>query len=266
MAQSNYDSRERLDLLFKLVMDTAALILNGGHVVTFDKGALVDVPEQEEKFSIFNQFTIDGKTYSSPDQHLGGGTFGQAFRFDARRFGAHGTDEDVAVKVVPVTDVRQMREVLMGADVFRLPQPQMGSWCYDVSAIVVGKTLVAHFVMKEFEGGDLFQAMHAMSSADSPYPWIRHVVTQIARDLKALHKLNIVHHDLKPENVMLNTPYVVGQTGPFPSVRVIDVGTSSLQRDTYRRPYIGRGTPRYKPPEACLKGLIQVDAAARLNL
>ncbi len=72
-----------------------------------------------------------------------------------------------------------------------------------------------YYLTEYFEGQTLRQWMH-----DNPRPdteTVRTIVEQIAKGLRAFHRKDIVHQDLKPENVMIDR---------YGAVKIIDFGSS----------------------------------------
>jgi serine/threonine protein phosphatase PrpC len=99
------------------------------------------------------------------------------------------------------------------------------------------------YVATEFiDGQTLAQWM-----IDNPRPGletVRGIVEQIARGLQAFHRLEMLHQDLRPENVMID------RTG---TVKIIDFGSTSVAGVTERagplEPGQMLGTPQYTAPE-----------------
>lgn len=60
----------------------------------------------------------------------------------------------------------------------------------------------AAFIMDFFKGGDLFDYKFEKKLEKNPSECIR-LGKKIAKTIDALHKENLVHHDLKPENIIL---------------------------------------------------------------
>ncbi|KAA1174283.1 bifunctional protein-serine/threonine kinase/phosphatase [Marinobacter salinexigens] len=98
---------------------------------------------------------------------------------------------------------------------------------------------------------------------DHPQPEpseVRNIIRQIAAGLRALHRLEMIHQDLKPENI------VIDRNG---TVKIIDLGSVRIRgieeidvpwgRDTYL------GTVRYAAPE-CLDGDLSTPASDRYAL
>ncbi|MEO6095402.1 MAG: bifunctional protein-serine/threonine kinase/phosphatase [Fibrobacteria bacterium] len=99
------------------------------------------------------------------------------------------------------------------------------------------------YVITEFiEGRTLAQWM-----IDNPAPsldMVRSIVTQIAKGLQAFHRLEMLHQDLRPENIMIDT------TG---TVKIIDFGSTRVaglvESDKAFDPDQILGTFQYTAPE-----------------
>ena len=98
------------------------------------------------------------------------------------------------------------------------------------------------YIAAEFvEGQSLRQWM-----IDNPKPdleTVRRIVEQIARGLQALHRMEMLHQDLRPENIMIE------KTG---MVKIIDFGSVYIAGVTEASPDAGesiRGTLQYTAPE-----------------
>ncbi|HHJ17826.1 MAG TPA: bifunctional protein-serine/threonine kinase/phosphatase [Gammaproteobacteria bacterium] len=105
-----------------------------------------------------------------------------------------------------------------------------------------GRRQFLYYVTEYIEGKTLRQWMH-----DNPQPSldeVRNIVEQITRGLRAMHRQEMIHQDLKPENIMIDEHGVV---------KIIDFGstkiggiveiTTPLQRDNIL------GTRNYTAPE-----------------
>lgn len=101
-----------------------------------------------------------------------------------------------------------------------------------------------YVVMEYVDGRTLRQWM-----VDHPRPSleaVRGIVDQVARGLRALHRLEMVHQDLRPENVMIDA------TG---TAKIIDFGATrvaGIVELTGEGPHALLGTHQYSAPEALL--------------
>ncbi len=104
----------------------------------------------------------------------------------------------------------------------------------------------AFLVMEYLEGRSLGQTI----AADGPLPEARvaFIMSQMLSGLSAAHRANIVHRDIKPDNVFLTSTTAVHDL-----VKLLDFGIAKLQGDTGNaNPTIAGtmiGTPAYMSPE-----------------
>lgn len=69
--------------------------------------------------------------------------------------------------------------------------------------------------------------------------------------LAAAHERDVIHRDVKPDNVLLQTPWAAGATG---DVRVTDFGIASVVAERERTTTGLLGTPQYMAPESISHG------------
>ena len=96
-----------------------------------------------------------------------------------------------------------------------------------------------HIVMSYCEGGDLNKFLKARNSCHLSESQIIHWFVQIALALQYLHKQNILHRDLKTQNIFLSRNIV--KVGDLGIARVLE------SPDAMARTFIG--TPYYMSPE-----------------
>jgi serine/threonine protein kinase len=78
---------------------------------------------------------------------------------------------------------------------------------------------------------------------DNPNPaleTVRDIVEQVANGLQAFHRLEMIHQDLRPENIMID------RTG---TVKIIDFGATSIAGISDDQPLEILGTAQYSAPE-----------------
>jgi serine/threonine-protein kinase len=109
-----------------------------------------------------------------------------------------------------------------------------------------------YFVMEYLEGQSLGQLLTAhfkrLGGQKQGLPEARtlRIATQICRGLHAAHRLNIVHRDMKPDNV-----HLVTHGAERDVVKVLDFGIAKVQGARAARTRTGSvfGTPHYMSPE-----------------
>ena len=105
-----------------------------------------------------------------------------------------------------------------------------------------GRRQALYYVTEYIEGQTLRQWMH-----DHPRPplkEVRNIIEQIARGLRAMHRQEMIHQDLKPENIMIDRHGVV-KIIDFGSTKIAGIAEIStpLERDRLL------GTRNYTAPE-----------------
>ena len=127
----------------------------------------------------------------------------------------------------------------------RLTHPHV-THVYDYGeATLPGGAVVPYLVMELVDGRNLADRL-----AEGPLPWAEAVRVggQVAAALAAAHRIGVVHHDIKPGNVMLT------ETG----AKVLDFGIAALAGPHH--PLAGQtgevlmGTPAYFAPERLTAG------------
>jgi len=108
-------------------------------------------------------------------------------------------------------------------------------------------------VMEFLKGQDLRHAIQDGSTGDTRNKL--RIALDIARSLEHIHSQNIIHRDIKPDNVHLTTAG---------AVKLMDFGISKLQDSTRTTTGVVMGTPYYMAPEQVLGKNIgpQVDVYA----
>uniref|UniRef100_A0A673MYQ9 Serine/threonine-protein kinase n=1 Tax=Sinocyclocheilus rhinocerous TaxID=307959 RepID=A0A673MYQ9_9TELE len=171
------------------------------------------------------------------DEVLGSGQFGVVYGGKHRK-----TGRDVAVKVIdklrfPTKQESQLRNEVAILQSLR----HLGI----VNLECMFETPEKVFVVMEKLHGDMLEMILSSEKGRLPERLTKFLITQILAALRNLHFKNIVHCDLKPENVLL------ASADPFPQVKLCDFGFARIIGEkSFRRSVVG--TPAYLAPEVLL--------------
>ncbi|XP_008313048.2 serine/threonine-protein kinase D1 [Cynoglossus semilaevis] len=169
-----------------------------------------------------------------PDDVLGSGQFGIVYGGKHRKSG-----RDVAIKIIdklrfPTKQESQLRNEV--AILQSLHHPGV------VNLDCMFETPERVFVVMEKLHGDMLEMILSSEKGRLPERITKFLVTQILVALRHLHFKNIVHCDLKPENVLL------ASADSFPQVKLCDFGFARIIGEkSFRRSVVG--TPAYLAPE-----------------
>ncbi|XP_070763948.1 ankyrin repeat and protein kinase domain-containing protein 1-like [Enoplosus armatus] len=109
----------------------------------------------------------------------------------------------------------------------------------------VGGTIMQQGIVMEFMGKGSVQSLLNDLSGPPPWPLVFRLAHQVALGMNFLHSRNLMHHDLKPSNVLLNDD-LNAKLADFGLSRV---STSALNSNRETTVKIG-GSYKYMPPEA----------------
>ncbi|XP_078452218.1 serine/threonine-protein kinase D3-like [Lampetra fluviatilis] len=169
-----------------------------------------------------------------PNEVLGSGQFGVVYGGKHRK-----TGRDVAIKVIdklrfPTNEDSQLRN-----EVAILQSLQHPGVVYLQSMFETAERV---FVVMEKLHGDMLEMILSSERGRLPERITKYFISQILMALRHLHFKNIVHCDLKPENVLL------ASSEPFPQVKLCDFGFARIIGEkSFRRSVVG--TPAYLAPE-----------------
>ncbi|XP_025037974.2 serine/threonine-protein kinase D1-like isoform X2 [Pelodiscus sinensis] len=169
-----------------------------------------------------------------PDEVLGAGQFGVVYGGKHRKSG-----RDVAVKVInklrfPPRQESQLRNEVSILQSLRSP------CVVHLECVFEGPDRL--FVVMERLHGDMLEMILSSETGRLPEPLAKFLTAQILSALRHLHTQNIVHCDLKPENVLLTSDE------PYPQVKLCDFGFARIiEESSFRRSVVG--TPAYLAPE-----------------
>ncbi|XP_055853207.1 serine/threonine-protein kinase D1 isoform X1 [Episyrphus balteatus] len=169
-----------------------------------------------------------------PDEVLGSGQFGVVYG------GVHKkTRREVAIKVIDKLRFPTKQEAQLKNEVAIL---QNISHCGVVNLERMFETPERIFVVMEKLKGDMLEMILSSERGRLSERVTKFLITQILIALKHLHSKNIVHCDLKPENVLLSSD------AEFPQVKLCDFGYARIIGEkSFRRSVVG--TPAYLAPE-----------------
>ncbi|XP_029290101.1 receptor-interacting serine/threonine-protein kinase 3-like isoform X2 [Cottoperca gobio] len=108
-----------------------------------------------------------------------------------------------------------------------------------------GGTSIQQGIMMEFMERGSVQSLQKKLSGPPPWPLVFRLAHQVALGMNFLHSQNLMHQDLKPSNVLLNSD-LNAKLADFGLARV---STSALNSNTETTGEIG-GSYKYMPPEA----------------
>ena len=183
-----------------------------------------------------------------PKQILGAGGFGTAFLCHDRNF-----DEEVVVKTLHDAAMeRNMADVFREARLLRKLNHPAIIGVQDCEYADPKNKLRPYIVMDYFPGGNLATFVEQRGTL-SP-AWLVEIARQVAQGMQAAHQQNILHRDLKPDNVL------VRKEGDSWTVKIIDFGLA-FRHQTIETSKAGglagnniladsvAGTIKYAPPE-----------------
>ncbi|KAG8449601.1 hypothetical protein GDO86_016300 [Hymenochirus boettgeri] len=169
-----------------------------------------------------------------PDEVLGSGQFGVVYGGKHRK-----TGRDVAIKIIDKLRFPTKQESQLRNEVAILQNLHHQGV---VNLECMFETPERVFVVMEKLHGDMLEMILSSEKGRLPERITKFLVTQILVALRHLHFKNIVHCDLKPENVLL------ASADPFPQVKLCDFGFARIIGEkSFRRSVVG--TPAYLAPE-----------------
>jgi serine/threonine protein kinase len=195
--------------------------------------------EAEKKDKLIGR-TIEGRYRI--DGLIGLGGMGSVYRVTRLLIG-----DEVAMKILhtegaadPRAGERFRREAQAAA---RLKHPNAVS-IYDFGITSDG---LQYLVMELLEGLSLRQIIKQQGSLPSSVA--AEITTQVCAALDEAHQRHIVHRDIKPDNIIINS------TNTGLRVKVLDFGIAKLRDDVashFTQTGSVMGTPHYMSPEQCL--------------
>ncbi|PSN49780.1 Serine/threonine-protein kinase D1 [Blattella germanica] len=227
-------------------------------VTSHPRGDVLDEPEE-------NVTDISQLYQIIPDEVLGSGQFGIVYGGLNRRdiskqeelsIGVHRkTSRAVAIKVIDKLRFPTKQEAQLKNEVSIL---QNLSHCGVVNLERMFETSERIFVVMEKLKGDMLEMILSSQNGRLSERITKFLITQILIALKHLHSENIVHCDLKPENVLLSSD------SDFPQVKLCDFGFARIIGEkSFRRSVVG--TPAYLAIDL-INNLLQVKQRKRYTV
>lgn len=169
-----------------------------------------------------------------PDEVLGSGQFGIVYGGVHRK-----SSRQVAIKVIDKLRFPTKQEAALKNEVAIL-QNLSNPGVVNLERMFETKERI--FVVMEKLKGDMLEMILSSERGKLSERITKFLIYQILTALKHLHSKNIVHCDLKPENVLLST------ASDFPQVKLCDFGFARIIGEkSFRRSVVG--TPAYLAPE-----------------
>jgi len=167
-----------------------------------------------------------------------------------------GLERDIAIKVLRLRHLtngdivqRFLQEARATA---RISHPGIVT-IYDCGLVDAARGPTAFIAMELLSGESLTKRL-ARSGRLSP-GLATEIVRQVASALEAAHRVDVLHRDLKPDNIYL-VPDPAMPSGE--RVKILDFGLAKLGQDGHTAVQNVFGTPRYMSPEQC-RSSAQVD-------
>ncbi|KAF2257894.1 kinase-like protein, partial [Lojkania enalia] len=178
---------------------------------------------------------------------IGGGGFGQVFKVIRN-------GEIVACKQIQTNDPRLALEEHRHMTLVKRG-PQIVAVHNEVEWNSNSRTL--SFFMDFYKGKDLDRQIVTMRASGGSFTesQILQIGYQIAVALEYCHKKRILHQDIKPMNVLLDTPWNPSSDPTVPNLFVTDFGIASHAKTIGTRLTWERGTEGYQAPEIHDRGV-----------
>jgi serine/threonine protein kinase len=215
------------------------------------------VPEnvQDKEEQDPNILQLCGQTYNLT-KFLGQGSFGEIFEAKRQSDGQIVAIKEVSLKnseaeeshkkefqiLQKIRDFCNMTPMKINVSFICL-QPEMTEECAFQKSSQPGSADTMHFVMNKVEGMEIRDYLKRIQRNKSRmrYSTFIKIALRIAKGIQIMHENNLVHNDLKIENIMINPKNK--------KITIIDFGFSCMAEDRECLSLL-RGTPIYFDPHA----------------
>jgi len=151
---------------------------------------------------------------------LGSGTYGRVLRATRKR-----DNKGFAVKEIPKFQVRNLQDVRNEVAVMKkLRHP-------NILKIVdsFDSSRYLHIVIELCTGGELYEAICKRGHLDETN--VIGILRQTFAGIRHCHAANVVHRDLKPQNLLFLNPVPEGQNIGSCQLKIVDFGVSKIFRE-----------------------------------
>jgi NIMA (never in mitosis gene a)-related kinase 1/4/5 len=171
-------------------------------------------------------------------KYLGQGSYGAAILVSLKS----NRDEQFVIKEIVIGHMKESEQLLTQNEVEVLKQMHHSNIAMYVESFVENSKL--YIVMEYADGGDLSAAIQRKKKSNESWneDEVMRIFVQICLALKHVHDRNIIHRDLKSQNIFLTSKGIV-KLGDFGIAKVLD-STGGQARTQI-------GTPYYLSPEIC---------------
>lgn len=177
-----------------------------------------------------------GRYSLSPGRELGRGKFAVVKKCIKRD-----TDQEFAAKFMRKRRKGQDCRMEIIHEIAVLELAQRNHWVINLHEVYETPTEMI-LVLEYAAGGEIFDQCVAEREDAFKEKDVKRLMRQILEGVSFLHRNNVVHLDLKPQNILLTSE------SPLGDVRIVDFGLSRVMKNSEELREI-MGTPEYVAPE-----------------
>ena len=171
-------------------------------------------------------------------KYLGKGSYGAAILVELRS----NPNEKFVIKEIVIGHLKTAEQNAAKMEAEVLHQMSHSNITMYVESFVESSKL--YIVMEHADGGDLTAAIAKRKKSGQRWPEeeVMRIFVQLCLALKHVHEANILHRDLKSQNIFLTSKGIV-KLGDFGIAKVLDASEDQARTQI--------GTPYYLSPEIC---------------